>query len=203
MDQSISKLFHSALIFLLACEGRGAQSRLASQQNIDRGYLNAIIKGRKPGAEGVRSNIATHFSMNYEDMLALGRRILDGNNELVAERKDDIRLGTPTLSGDVKTEKSIIGFHELQIIREDQSSISETILKMLEILESGSPYGDTMRGTIDVLHEAVCTKKENLALRNQMMTMDSRVAKLEGILSDKKTAPRTLRKSFSRSTGAK
>lgn len=203
MDQSISKLFHSALIFLLACEGRGAQSRLASQQNIDRGYLNAIIKGRKPGAEEVRSKIAAHFDMVYEEMLALGRRILDGKNELVVEGKEDVELRAVILSGSAKTEEGIFESNELQNIGAAPSSISETILKVIEILESGTPYGDSLRGSIDILHEAVITKNENLVLCSQMMTIDSRVTKLEGILFDKRTAPKKPRKTFSRSTGAK
>lgn len=187
MDQSISKQFHSALIFLLAREGRGAQSRLASQQNIDRGYLNAIIKGRKPGAEEVRSKIAAHFDMIYEEILALGRRILDGNNGLVAEAKGEVKLKALILSGSAKTEEGIFDSHdELQKIGAAPSNISETIFKVIEILESGTPYGDSLRGSIDILHEAVITKKENLVLHNQMMAMDSRVVRLEAMLSGSK-----------------
>jgi hypothetical protein len=186
MGQSISKQFHSALIFLLAREGRGAQSRLASQQNIDRGYLNAIIKGRKPGAEEVRSKNAAYFDMIYEDMLALGRRILNGKNELAAEGKGEVKLKALILSGNAKTEEGIFESHELQKTVANPASISETILKAIEILESGTPYGDSLRGSIDVLHEAVRTKKENLVLHNQMMAMGSRVVRLEAMVSDSK-----------------
>lgn len=160
---------------------------MASQQNIDRGYLNAIIKGRKPGAEELRSNIAAHFDMIYEDMLALGRRILNGENEFAAEGNGKVRLKVLILSGRAKAEEGIFESHELQKIGAAPSNISETILKVIEILESGTPYGDSLRGSIEVLHEAVSTKKENLVLHNQMMAMDSRIVRLEAtMVSDSK-----------------
>ena len=72
--------FRTALEFLLAREGRRAQSRLSKEQSIDSGYLNSIIKGRKPGSITVREKIAAHFDLEYEDMLYLGRWILSGRN---------------------------------------------------------------------------------------------------------------------------
>jgi hypothetical protein len=42
--------------------------------------LNSIIKGRKPGSITVREKIASHFELEYEDMLLLGRWILSGND---------------------------------------------------------------------------------------------------------------------------
>ena len=80
MAQLISQQFHAALCHLLKKEGRGAQSRLAIQQKIDRGYLNGIIKGRKPGSEKVRGKIAAYFQMTYDEMLLLGRRLLACEN---------------------------------------------------------------------------------------------------------------------------
>ena len=185
MDQSISRQFQSALIFLLDEKGRGEQSRLASQRNIDRGYLNAIIKGRKPGAEGVRLSIATHFDMIYEDMLALGRRILERKNAVGSEGREEIEQTNSTPSSGIRTKEGISESHVPQSNGEARSSISETILKVVEILESGTAYGDTLRRSIDDLHDAVSTKKENLALRNQILAMDSRITKLEEISSDK------------------
>jgi hypothetical protein len=83
MRQKMSKTdtkFRTALDFLLSQEGRKAQSRLSKEQNIDSGYLNSIIKGRKPGSITVREKIASHFELEYEDMLYLGRWILSGND---------------------------------------------------------------------------------------------------------------------------
>lgn len=78
MSNVIADMFRAALNFLLHQEGRGAQVRLATAQNIDRGYLNAVIKGRKPAAEEIRLKIANHFGMTYEAMLTLGRAVEEG-----------------------------------------------------------------------------------------------------------------------------
>ena len=83
--------FRTALDFLLSREGRKAQSRLSKEQNIDSGYLNSIIKGRKPGSIVVREKIAAHFELEYEDMLYLGRWILTG--------KDGSAWNLPNTSG--------------------------------------------------------------------------------------------------------
>ena len=87
MNNDIPTQFRTALNHLLQQEGRGAQVRLARVENIDRGYLNAIIKGRKPGAEAIRSRIAAHFGMTYEEMLLLGRRLLVGARMLAQSRE--------------------------------------------------------------------------------------------------------------------
>ena len=58
MIQSVAKQFHAALTHLLSEEGRGAQTRLANEQQIDRGYLNAIVKQRKLGSDKIRERIA-------------------------------------------------------------------------------------------------------------------------------------------------
>lgn len=50
-----SRILGFTLNFLLHQEGRGGQVRLAVSQKIDRGYLNAVIKGRKPAAEEGRT----------------------------------------------------------------------------------------------------------------------------------------------------
>lgn len=79
-----------ALSHLLSKEGRGAQSRLSRERNIDRGYLNAIIKGRKPGSDSVRTQIAEHFNTTYEEMLAMGRSIIE--NDLRKKYPEDDNL---------------------------------------------------------------------------------------------------------------
>ena len=73
------KKFRTALDFLLKQEGRTAQARLSKEKGIDSGYLNSILKGRKPGSIAVKDKIASHFELEYEDMLILGRWILSGN----------------------------------------------------------------------------------------------------------------------------
>ena len=88
------KKFRTALDFLLNKEGRNAQARLAKQQSIDSGYLNSIIKGRKPGSITVREKIAAHFELEYEDLLYLGRWILSGKDGNTWKTIDSMLGGT-------------------------------------------------------------------------------------------------------------
>ena len=167
MAQSVSNHFNAALTYLLHQAGRGAQSHLAGQQKIDRGYLNAIIKGRKPGSDDVRAKIAAHFHLTYEDMLALGRRILEN-------REEDI------LEGDSGVEqKELIHDKATETAGGVISSISEKIMKTVVVLESDSTCRDVLADLIDAFHEAVSTHNENLALRNRMKEMEVQIARLE------------------------
>lgn len=170
----------------MAQEGRGAQSRLAGQQNIDRGYLNAIVKGRKPGSEEVRAKIAAHFNMTYEDMLALGRGILGGGEGWTSLKpKSGEELSTPQ---DDKTipNKSVVEFKSHKKTRDSRSGISEKIMKVVEILESDTHFSEVLAELIDAFHESVSLKSDNLKLRNQMKEMEGRIASLEKRLADEK-----------------
>lgn len=167
MKQTISKQFHAALTYLLAKEGRGAQSRLAQEHNIDRGYMNAIVKGRKAGAEELRTRIAAHFQMTYEEMLALGRTILDGDNVLLPGENDG---------------------EEQDIPEESRPSISVELLKIFAILESDSRYSDALSSLADAFYEAGSLRKDNLALQERIKEMESRIADLERLAAKKKTA---------------
>jgi transcriptional regulator with XRE-family HTH domain len=193
MAQSIRTQFHAALIRLLKKEGRGAQRRLAVQQNIDPGYLNAIVKGRKSGSEEVRAKIASHFNMIYEDMLALGRRILDGNEDAAATSEGNTgeeEQATPQ----TEPPHEDIGQAHLKVVdlkspnktRETHSSISEKIMKTVTVLESDTRFSDILEKMIDALYEEVSAKNENLGLRNQVKEMESRIASLEKHLAAEK-----------------
>ena len=186
MAQSVTHQFQAALSHLLTQEGRGAQSRLAGQQKIDRGYLNAIVKGRKPGSEEVRAKIASHFNMTYEDMLTLGRSILVGGEcEISLKTKGGKEFLRPQNDNAISN-KSVLDFKSPKKFLEAQSGFSEKIMKAVEILESDTIYRDVLAELIDAFHESVRTKNDNLNLRNQMKEMESRIASLEKRLADEK-----------------
>jgi len=176
MDQLITEQFKRALIFLLEKEGRGAQTRLAREKDIDRGYLNAIIQGRKKGSENVRSKIAAHFQMPYEEMLALGRRLLDPSDQ---EKK---RPSDPVVEqqskAEVMPEQGKVTGTGMDL------SISDKIRKAIEILETDSEYRSRFADLIDVFHEALMTRQENADLRIKLDEMKKRIVQLEKILAD-------------------
>lgn len=190
MAQLVSNQFHAALTHLLAQEGRGTQTRLAKQQKIDRGYLNAIVKGRKPGSENIRAKIADYFNMAYEEMLIFGRHILNKTKNPTPELNNREKLSPRENSQPAGSGKEIIDFSPSLDNDEVLSSIPDKIVKAIEILESGTTYGELLAGQIDAFHEAIKSKEENLVLRNQTRELESRVDSLEKIMGGKKECGR-------------
>jgi hypothetical protein len=184
MDQSIRNHFQIALVFLLEKEGRGAQIRLAREKEIDRGYLNAIIQGRKPGSENVREQIADYFHMPYEEMLALGRRLQDGSNQSKGRyRETEGRsLAIPVVALTTNDETSAT--------YSDSLRISETIRKAIVILESSDETRLKLTGLIDALYSELMARKESDNLRAQVEQLASRIVHLEGILAEEKNSTR-------------
>ena len=178
MAQSVSNQFRAALIHLLAKEGRGAQTRLANQQGIDRGYLNAIVKGRKPGSDEIRGRITTHFNLDYEEMLALGRSLLEEQDVLASDRNyrmDNFAVNNLEVAETVEEEFD----SQRPRKRGGDPSFSDKIVKVLEILESGTSYGELLCGLIDTFHDSIKTNEENLSLRKRMTIMESKIADFE------------------------
>ena len=162
MDQLITNQFRAALTHLLAQEGRGAQARLAKEQDIDRGYLNAIVKGRKSGSEKIRSKIASHFDMAYEDVFVLGRRVLAQAEESAANDEnqtfDALTTAEPTPENTIGDDA--IDFKVPARREGGSSSIHTRILKTIEVLESDTKYGDLLAGLIDAFHDSLSTRRE-------------------------------------------
>ena len=186
MDQSATNQFRAALTYLLDQEGRGAQARLADLLGIDRGYLSAIIRGRKPGSEAKRCQIAAHFGMVYEDMLVLGRRIINGDDD--PSRKGQAEDTPPAQEGiDTNAEENrVIDFKTSPINESGPGDVSKKIITLLQMLNSDTVYAGILDGLLDSYQESVSTdqkiqqlEKENLALRNEIKEMKSRLDKLE------------------------
>ena len=176
MNNPIAEQFRSALNYLLHQEGRGAQVRLAVTQNIDRGYLNAVIKGRKPAAEEIRLKIADHFGMLYEQMLAFGRCIQEGRTPALKESKpvlpdqEEIRL--PAAKADS-------GQHNCD---------STVIIQMvLELLGSGTGHSDVITGVITALHKTMNVNgARKLDVENErFQAIEKRLVQLEAIVLKK------------------
>lgn len=176
MAQTVSNQFRAALTHLLVREGRGAQSRLASQQGIDRGYLNAIIKGRKSGSEAIREKITEYFRMEYEEMLALGRRLLDGQS------------GSIPVKGKVRKKKSalpeVVDQEENDVVAVDcpptmAMAISEKMVKAIQILESQTIYREILSGMIDAFHGALVAQNDRGSLRTRISLLEAKLAQFE------------------------
>ena len=166
MNNQIAEQFRAALNFLLQQEGRGAQVRLALAQNIDRGYLNAVIKGRKPAAEEIRLKIVDHFGMTYEAMLTLGRAVQEGT---VVQGQGVSRLGSLR---DTQSSADSLGRHS-------DKTKSETLQRSLEVLKSETEYSVILSGVIDGLYGAMKGKRENVEMVRRLEMLEERLRKLE------------------------
>ena len=167
MSNDIPTRFRTALNHLLQQEGRGAQVRLARVENIDRGYLNAIIKGRKPGAEAIRSRIAAHFGMTYEEMLLLGRRLLAGGTEAAPESGGTVSRRTEGKgTGEDRGRQEDAGVH-----------LADSLRKALDILESKTKFSESLVEVIAVYHE-VLTAGRDQELDTRLRALEDRVRQM-------------------------
>ncbi|MDD3813582.1 MAG: hypothetical protein PHZ02_02960 [Desulfocapsaceae bacterium] len=178
MNQSIAKQFHAALTHLLSEEGRGAQSRLAIGQQIDGGYLNAIVKQRKPGSDKIWQKIADHFNITFEEMLSLGQHILNGKNVSALEinKMADVLSSVPYHA---EQTKDLSEFDHSQKQEIAESSIPGKIIQVIGILNAGSGYDSLMSDFIGAVHTMIITKTENEALKNQLKEYEARLAILD------------------------
>lgn len=166
MNNAIAEQFRAALNFLLYQEGRGGQVRLALAQNIDRGYLNAVTKGRKPAAEEIRLKVANHFGMTYEAMLTLGRAVVEGT---VVQGQGLSRLGP---SNDAQSSGE----------RHDQPSDktkSEALQRFLEVLHSETEYSNLLNEMTDAFYRAMKAKQETSHMVRRLEILEERLGKLE------------------------
>ena len=183
MNNPIAEQFRTALNFLLQQEGRGAQVRLALAQNIDRGYLNAVIKGRKPAAEEIRLKIVNHFGMTYEAMLTLGRAVQEGT---VVQGQGVSRLGSLR---DAQSCADSLGRHL-------DKTKSETLQRAVEVLKSETEYNAILSGVIDGLYGAMRGKRENVEIVRRLEMLEERLGKLELSAIGNKKVKKTKRPSL-------
>ena len=191
MTNSIPNQFRAALNHLLRQEGRGAQVRLSTSQDIDRGYLNAIIKGRKPGAEDIRARIANHFGMTYEEMLVLGRRIQEEGAETEERVVREIRLP----QNSAKREEGVAEDNENEKRNKPLERITKRIQQVREILESGTEHSISLSIVIDTYHQAITMNRENEVIENRLEEIGQRLEQMEKVLaSEKSVAQRSKKK---------
>jgi hypothetical protein len=166
MNNAIAEQFRAALNFLLYQEGRGGQVRLALAQNIDRGYLNAVTKGRKPAAEEIRLKIASHFGMTYEAMLTLGRAVEEGT---VVQGHGLSRLGPPM---DAPSYAESLDRHQAK-------TKSVALQRVLEMLDSETEYSTILSGVVDALNKAMKERRKKIDMARRLKLLEERLRRLE------------------------
>ena len=179
MDQEISTQFRIALLHLLEKEGRGAQARLADEQQIDRGYLNSIIKGRRKSSDAIRTKVSDHFNIPFADMLILGRRILNGEEGSDLPEEEKIEEPQEEEFSPEPHEEEPVDFDAVSRRRDVVENISATTIKAIEILNSGTEHAERLAEQIEVIYEAISARQKNLSMRNKLIDLEARVTSLE------------------------
>jgi len=72
--------FLTAVLWLLSRERRGFQADMLRDAGINSGYFAKIKKGDVPISEEKAEAVAKYLGYHHEQILALGRWILDGND---------------------------------------------------------------------------------------------------------------------------
>jgi len=94
MKTTAADCFRKALSYHVLKLGRGGQAGIADKAKISRSQINDILAGRNDGTDETREKIAAAIGMTYEDMLALGRRLLAGED---VREKPNVTEAAPPL----------------------------------------------------------------------------------------------------------
>jgi len=81
LKTTTERAFHAAFSRIISEGKRGLQAEIARKIGKEPPYINRIVSGDRPGTEDVRRSISSALGYTYEEMLSIGRRILDGQSE--------------------------------------------------------------------------------------------------------------------------
>lgn len=158
--------FVAALKKKLKEQGHGSKKKLAFDVGISPNHLSDILAQRKNAGEKLKERIVERLEMNFEDMLALGRRITEGQAE---------KLTLP---------EEIAGSSENAFAKQFRNS---DYLKMAtELMESETFHGQALINTIISLHQALQTNNREekalqmiISLQEEIRTMCQEIAELK------------------------
>lgn len=123
--------FVAALKKRLKEQGRGSKKKLASGVAVSPNHLSDILAGRKNAGQKLKERIADALTMSFEDMLVLGRHIVEGRE-----------------SG-----KNDQGFTEC--LNQEGQSNEDFLVIAAQILESDTPYRQALVNNLIAFHQAL------------------------------------------------
>ncbi len=89
----ISDYFWLAVKNYFATFPWGAQKKIAKELNIQRSYLNEFVNKKKPLSEKLRVRFAEYIGFNYEELIALGRKLSNQSPEILKEQEKILAKG--------------------------------------------------------------------------------------------------------------
>ena len=129
--ETTNDCFIAALKKKLKEQGRGAKQKFAAQVIVSPNHLSDILSQRKNAGQKLKERIAAALNMSFEDMLVLGRLIVEGRE-------------------DVETDK---GF--AKSLNQESRSIDDFLAMAARILESDTPYRQALINNLIAFHQAI------------------------------------------------
>ena len=131
--------FVAALQKKLKEQGRGAKKKLAAGVGMSPNHLSDILGRRKNAGQKLKERISDALDINFEDMLVLGRNIIEGRQEKVS---GDISGGGHS--------KGLKTTHEQKTI-----DMSVLLTMTAKILESNTPYRQALLSNITEYYQGL------------------------------------------------
>lgn len=178
--ETSNNCFVAALQKRLKEQGRGSKKKLAADVSISPNHLSDILAGRKNAGQKLKERIAERLEMSFEDMLASGRRITEGQAE---------ELTLPEES-DGKSESAC----------EKLLNNGDYLKMAAEIMESNTFHGQALINTIISLHQALQTKNREEKALQMIVSLQEEIHTMRQEISEFKQ--RESIEPFSNSTAA-
>lgn len=164
--ETSNNCFVAALQKKLKEQGRGSKKKLAADVAISPNHLSDILAGRKNAGQKLKERIAERLKMSFEDMLALGRHITEGQAEELPPPEESTGSCENTF--------------------EQQLSNGDYLKMASELMESNTFYSQALIHTITSLHQALQTNDKEgkalqmiVSLQEEIRTMRQEIAKLK------------------------
>ena len=118
----ISEYFRLAIQLYMKKMGWGSQKKIAAAIGIQQSYLSEFLNGKRAISENARVRLSQYVNFNYEEMIALGRKLSNQSPDLLNEQRN-------TLAGKFKPDL-------LKSIREKNNFTIKDFARILYISET-------------------------------------------------------------------
>ena len=145
--ETLNDCFVAALQKNLKDQGRGAKKKLAASVGVSPNHLSDILGLRKNAGHKLKERIAEDLGVSFEDLLVLGRRLLEGQDDAPGDLGSDFKSS------------SLAGLGR-------GASTNDFLAMASDILKSDTLYREALIGNILAYHGAMeLVQKEARALQ--------------------------------------
>lgn len=162
MNTSTSLLFSAGMKVLKKGWKRGRQTEISQNLGIEKGHLSGIIMGDRGASPDLQARIASQAGHTYEEVLLLGRRVIEGGEE----QKEAVH--PTTIAGGIVTRDDELVLYQTMVRRRTVRFLDGT----KEVVESDTEYFPrALENNIDAFQVGVRQAKENMMLSEDMRKM--------------------------------